>query len=112
MIAASLSSSEGVSPGRHARHTSTASRATATSNRYRRPPTVLGGEPSAASEATTARAVGIADSAKIVSSSSNWSRRAMTSRSVIGGGKTRVQPSLVLIEFDLFGAATQRAGDG
>ena len=36
----------------------------------------------------------------------------MTSRSVIGGGKTRVQPSLVLIELDLFGAATQRAGDG
>src|SRR2546423_4563776 len=43
MIAASLSSSEGVSLGRHARHTSTASRATATSNRYRRPPKVLGG---------------------------------------------------------------------
>ena len=73
---------------------------------------VLGGEPSAASGATTARAVDVADCAKIVSSSSNWSRRAMTSRSVIGGVKTRVQPALVLIELDLFGAATQRAGDG
>src|SRR3954471_3748061 len=77
-------------------------RATATSSRYRRPTAVLGGEPSVASVSATARAVGVADSAKIASSSSNWPTRATTSRSVIGGGKTRVQPALVLIELDLF----------
>src|SRR6478672_4727801 len=111
MTAWSLSSSDGVWPGRHARHTSIASRARRTSSRYRRPAALPGGEPSAVSTATTARAVGVVDSAKIVSSSSNSSRRATTSRSVIRNSQPQQEPLLVLVELDLIDAATQRAND-